>query len=102
MKHAIYFTDEEMFEKAINVLALHDVGNYETDDHDLTIFTENVREVMGVLSENEIEGWETDAHDDERMFPSEDMDGDFDSAMESAGHGYNEQYEHNSYDEGGE
>ena len=28
------------------------------------------------------------------------MDGDFDSAMASAGHGTDEDYEHNSFDEG--
>lgn len=30
--------------------------------------------------------------DDERMYPGEDMDGDFDSAMASAGHGTDEDY----------
>ena len=102
MKHTITFIDAELFEKAVNVLALHDVGNYETDNHDLTIFAENVRLVMDVLIENEIEGWETDAQDDERMYPGEDMDGDFDSGMASAGHGTDEDYEHKSFDEGGE
>ena len=58
MKHTITFIDAELFEKAVNVLALHDVGNYETDNHDLTIFAENVRLVMDVLIENEIEGWD--------------------------------------------
>jgi hypothetical protein len=32
--------------------------------------------------------------------PDDSMDGDFESGMASAGHGMDESYEHNSYDEG--
>jgi len=40
---------------------------------------------------------EQEKWDEERY--NDSMDGDFDSAMESAGLGYDEQYEHNLYDD---
>jgi len=41
----------------------------------------------------------SDDFDDEAYDYDDSMDGDFDSAMESAGLGYDEQYEHNLYDD---
>ena len=38
--------------------------------------------------------------EEERSEPDDGMDGDFDSGMASAGHGTDEDYEHNSHDEG--
>ncbi len=37
--------------------------------------------------------------DTREHIPGEDMDGDHDSAMESAGFGYDEQYEHGTFNE---
>lgn len=36
--------------------------------------------------------------EEEDCEPDDSMDGDFDSAMESCGWGYDEQYEHHDYD----
>lgn len=44
---------------------------------------------------------ESESYEDEGTVtePDESMDGDFDSGMASAGLGYDEQYEHNLYDD---
>jgi hypothetical protein len=69
-----------------------------SDENDLTISPqdEDAQEaVYSLLCDLELV-----ANRDDRLYPGESMDGDFDSAMESAGFGYDEQYDHNATYEG--
>lgn len=100
MKHSLIFTDVSVYNMAVQVLALFAVV-YETDDEGLTINTDNGYYLRDLLEDEGITEFEFD-HSEDDYQPSEDMDGDHASALASAGFGTDEDYEHNSYDEGGE
>lgn len=67
---------------------------------DYGLFAEFVNKQLGTNAVYVGDGlFEVD--EEERREPDDSMDGDFDSGMASAGHGTDEDYEHNSCDEGG-
>lgn len=57
------------------------------------------RNEITVEPNENLEEGDEDTDEETETLPGEEMDGDFDSAMASAGFGYDEQYEHNSYED---
>lgn len=109
MNSTIIFNTAALFNAAVTALELDATPAYELDDADLTIRMddEDLDAIIDILHANgvymfQVNGAmsdeEKDMHDDRDY--NDDMDGDFDSGMASAGLGYDEQYEHNSFDEG--
>ena len=94
MNSSIIFNDVELFNMAVNVLAL-DAIEYEVDADALTIYTNDAYALSITLESEGISHFDVDSdtgEGDERSYPGEDMDGDFDSAMASAGYGTSEDY----------
>ena len=103
MNSTLTFTDVVLFNLAVNVLAL-DAIEYEVDAEALTIYTNDAYAMALILESEGISKFDVEANsgegeNDERMYPGEDMDGDFDSAMASAGYGTDEDYGYNGGDE---
>ena len=90
--NTLTFSDSTTFDMALNVLALFDV-RYGSDDMELTITSTEAHYIVELLRDEGITDFEFDGEVEDTE-PDDSMDGDFDSAMESAGFGTDEQYEH--------
>lgn len=84
------FNKVEDYEIVVESFRAHDRNGHFSDD-DLTIETEDSIFVDGVLDTYSITDYEFEGPDS-RSLPGEDMDGDFDSGMASAGFGADEDY----------
>jgi len=105
MKYTFTFADMVSFRAAVNLLTL-DNAQYRLNEDDAIIESDDYR-VHAILIEGGIldESYELDMDtedDNHGIGPGEDMDGDHASALASAGFGTDEDYEHNSCDEGGD
>lgn len=87
MNSIIRFSDEGLFKLAVTALELDAAPEYELDG--LEIHTDDECGVVSILNDNGIFMFEVESNDRE---PNDDMDGDFDSAMASAGLGTDEDY----------
>ncbi len=85
----ITFSDSDTFNVAVNALALESAPEYEMDNENLSIFSTDIYAIVELLHNNSVEDFEVVRNDDE---PRDDMDGDFDSGMASAGFGTDEDY----------
>lgn len=88
MNNTIYFSDESVFESAINVLALEASPEYFGDDDNFTITSKEIDVIIDLLRTNNVTDFSTEYQNDAH----ESMDGDFDSGMASAGFGTDEDY----------
>lgn len=104
MNSIIRFHDAERFGQALTVLELTSTPCYECDTVAHTIESDEIDTIADILNANDIpnSAFEVEEVEAERI-PGEDMDGDHDSAMASAGFGTDEDYgsanEHFSGDE---
>lgn len=99
--NSIIFADAGLFALAVTALEIDATPVYELDNDVLTIYSNDIDGIMDVLHGNGIYHFdvERDVSDEERNMHddrdyNDDMDGDFDSGMASAGHGTDEDYGH--------
>lgn len=91
MNSTITFNDVALFNMAVDVLAL-DAVEYEVDADNLSIHTNDADTVSIILESEGISMFDVEAGIEESDEYNDSMDGDFDSAMASAGLGTDESY----------
>jgi len=93
MNAKFLFNSTKEFNLAVSALTVEATSPYITDANDLVIETDNEAELVEIFEANNLYRYEIElSTDDDRMYPGEEMDGDFDSGMASAGHGTGEDY----------
>jgi hypothetical protein len=92
MNSIIRFKDAGLFVAALTVLELDATPEYEVDGEALAIHTNDEYAILDILESNGIFMFEVESNDGESSEPNDDMDGDHESALASAGFGVDESY----------
>ncbi len=101
--NSIIFSNNSLFNSAVTALELDATPVYSIDRDTMTINTDDVVGIVHVLHSFGITDftWDHDENHDDREGDNFRSDGEADAdALASAGMGTDEDYEHNSFDEG--
>ena len=89
MNSFISFRDAGLFSRAVSAIEMDCTPEYELDEENLRIFSNDIDAIRDILEDNGIFMFEVERGE---SGPDDSMDGDFDSGMASAGLGTDENY----------